>query len=143
MDILELTFDEIKRSNLKNVIEMINNLEVESIEISSHNENVESIIGEEKYEDGAIYFNLKNINIFGTLLKELFINLLIYQDELELNMNFNLNEITKIDLNVIRNTVQEWNKVILAKNYYCGYEPAIEKYTQFFSNTHIGPLKWS
>lgn len=143
MDILEITFDEIKRSNLKNIIEMINKFNAESIEVSSNNEDIESILNEDSGEDGVIYFRLKNINIFGTLLSEIFINLLIYQQELELNMSFNLDEIIKIDLSVIKYTVHKWNEIIFAKNYYCGYEPAIEKYTQFFSNTHTGPLKWS
>ncbi|EIJ69432.1 hypothetical protein [Pasteurella bettyae] len=142
MNILEITFDEIERVNLKNIINMINNLNAESIELSSSNDNIQSILSESSIEDGAIYFKLSNVNIFGINLKEIFINLIIYKKELELNMNFDSNELFKIDLDIIKRAIFEWNKTILAKNYYCGYEPATDKYTQFFSNIHKGPLKW-
>lgn len=42
---------------------------------------------------------------------------------------------------MIKRTTFEWNKTILAKNYYCGYEPAKDRDTQFLSNIHTGPLK--
>ncbi|MEH8045346.1 hypothetical protein P9107_04980 [Gallibacterium anatis] len=44
MNILEITFDEIERANLKNIINMINSFNAESIELSSSNDNVQSIL---------------------------------------------------------------------------------------------------
>ncbi|MGC7560409.1 hypothetical protein [Pasteurella sp. PK-2025] len=143
MDILEITFDEIERSNLKNIISMISHFNAESIELSSSNENIEYILNETNHENGAIYFKLNNANVFDVTLKEFFINLIVYKREIEINMDFNCNDMFKIDLNIIKKAIIEWNKIILAKNYYCGYEPATDRCTQFFSNIHTGPLKWS
>lgn len=82
MNILEITFDEIERANLKNIINMINSFNAESIELSSSNDNVQSILKGEFCEDEAIYFKLKNINVFSINLAELFINLIIYKNEI-------------------------------------------------------------
>jgi len=94
--------------------------------------------------NGAFYFNLTGFELEDAVLSKVGIQVVKYDNEYDLNIHFLQYEISEnVAVSILRQWVCSLAQRIDASDYYCGYEPAMDASTQFFSKDAIGPLKWA
>lgn len=147
MEILELLLDKVKLENCLNLTKvLIENSE----EILNVNSTIYPNLSKENYknfrfdetQNGYIYFQFKNSQIFDLKFEFFELYILIYNNENELTLSFDFNEANKIPL---QNFIDLCNKMANALNtkfYYCGLEPAQDTSTQFFTYNGVGKINW-
>lgn len=145
MEIIEITFENISISNLPNIINIFNNISAKHVKISSsfkesiRKYDILNILYSNQY---SVSYNYKNIYIFRNNFSFCFAHIISYNNEIEINLQFNYNELKYIDLKKIINEVDIFSNTLNAETYCCGYEPATDKNTQFFSKNKIGTISW-
>lgn len=145
MEVIEMTFEKIPISHLPNIINMLNNIESENVSISSSfkenisKDDVLNILSSNQY---SLAYHYKNIYILGNNFKSCFIHIINYNYEIEINLQLNQSELKKIRLMNMINEASNFSNKLKAEKYCCGYEPATDEDTQFFSTNKVGPLSW-
>ncbi|MBL8000020.1 MAG: hypothetical protein JNL32_15465 [Candidatus Kapabacteria bacterium] len=91
--------------------------------------------------DGSFYFNFSQIVIEEVVFKHPGVQLLKYNDTYDINVHF---ESSDLNNNETVLGLQKWS-IILAEKlntqiFYCGYEPAYDHNTRFFSRNNLGPI---
>ncbi|WP_459878776.1 hypothetical protein [Campylobacter concisus] len=147
MEILELLLDKVKLENCLNLTkELIENSE----EILNVNSTIYPNLSKENYknfrfdeiQNGYIYFQLKNSQIFDLKFEFFELYILIYNNENELTLSFDFNEVNKIPLQNFIDFCKKMANALNTKFYYCGLEPAQDTNTQFFTYNGVGKIKW-
>lgn len=147
MEILELLLDKVKLENCLNLTKVL-------IENSEEILNVDSTIypnlSKENYknfrfdetQNGYIYFQFKNSQIFELKFEFFELYILIYNNENELTLSFDFNEVNKIPLQNFIDFCKKMANALNTKFYYCGLEPAQDTSTQFFTYNGVGKINW-
>ena len=147
MEILELLLDKVKLENCLNLTKvLIENSE----EILNVNSTIYPNLSKENYknfrfdetQNGYIYFQFKNSQIFDLKFEFFELYILIYNDENELTLSFDFNEANKIPLQNFIDFCKKMANALNTKFYYCGLEPAHDTNTQFFTYNGVGKIKW-
>lgn len=147
MEILELLLDKVKLEDCLNLTEvLIENSE----EILNVNSTIYPNLSKENYknfrfdetQNGYIYFQFKNSQIFDLKFEFFELYILIYNDENELTLSFDFNEVNKILLQNFIDFCKKMANALNTKFYYCGLEPAHDTSTQFFTYNGVGKIKW-
>ena len=147
MEILELLLDKVKLENSLNLTKvLIENSE----EILNVNSTIYPNLSKENYknfrfdeiQNGYIYFQLKNSQIFDLKFEFFELYILIYNNENELALSFDFNEVNKISLQNFIDFCKKMANALNTKFYYCGLEPAQDTSTQFFTYNGVGKIKW-
>ena len=147
MEILELLLDKVKLENCLNLTkELIENSE----EILNVNSTIYPNLSKENYknfrfdetQNGYIYFQFKNSQIFDLKFEFFELYILIYNNENELTLSFDFNEVNKISLQNFIDFCKKMANALNTKFYYCGLEPAQDTSTQFFTYNGVGKINW-
>ena len=147
METLELLLDKVKLENCLNLTKvLIENSE----EILNVNSTIYPNLSKENYknfrfdeiQNGYIYFQLKNSQIFDLKFEFFELYILIYNNENELALSFDFNEVNKISLQNFIDFCKKMANALNTKFYYCGLEPAQDTSTQFFTYNGVGKIKW-
>lgn len=147
MEILELLLDKVKLEDCLNLTKvLIENSE----EILNVNSTIYPNLSKENYknfrfdetQNGYIYFQFKNSQIFDLKFEFFELYILIYNDENELTLSFDFNEANKIPLQNFIDFCKKMANALNTKFYYCGLEPAHDTSTQFFTYNGVGKIKW-
>lgn len=147
MEILELLLDKVKLEDCLNLTKvLIENSE----EILNVNSTIYPNLSKENYknfrfdetQNGYIYFQFKNSQIFDLKFEFFELYILIYNDENELTLSFDFNEANKIPLQNFIDFCKKMANALNTKFYYCGLEPAQDTSTQFFTYNSVGKIKW-
>ena len=147
MEILELLLDKVKLENCLNLTKvLIENSE----EILNVNSTIYPNLSKENYknfrfddtQNGYIYFQFKNSQIFDLQFEFFELYILIYNNENELTLSFDFNEVNKIPLQNFIDFCKKMANALNTKFYYCGLEPAQDTSTQFFTYNGVGKIKW-
>ncbi len=147
MEILELLLDKVKLENCLNLTKvLIENSE----EILNVNSTIYPNLSKENYknfrfdetQNGYIYFQFKNSQIFDLKFEFFELYILIYNNENELTLSFDFNEVNKISLQNFIDFCKKMANALNTKFYYCGLEPAQDTSTQFFTYNGVGKIKW-
>ena len=147
MEILELLLDKVKLEDCLNLTKvLIENSE----EILNVNSTIYPNLSKENYknfrfdeiQNGYIYFQFKNSQIFDLKFEFFELYILIYNDENELTLSFDFNEANKIPLQNFIDFCKKMANALNTKFYYCGLEPAHDTNTQFFTYNGVGKIKW-
>lgn len=147
MEILELLLDKVKLENCLNLTKvLIENSE----EILNVNSTIYPNLSKENYknfrfdetQNGYIYFQFKNSQIFDLKFEFLELYILIYNNENELTLSFDFNEVNKIPLQNFIDFCKKMANALNTKFYYCGLEPAQDTNTQFFTYNGVGKINW-
>ena len=146
MEILELLLDKVKLENCLNLTKvLIENSE----EILNVNSTIYPNLSKENYknfrfdetQNGYIYFQFKNSQIFDLKFEFFELYILIYNNENELTLSFDFNEVNKIPLQNFIDFCKKMANALNTKFYYCGLEPAQDTSTQFFTYNGVGKIK--
>ena len=147
MEILELLLDKVKLENCLNLTKvLIENSE----EILNVNSTIYPNLSKENYknfrfdetQNGYIYFQFKNSQIFDLKFEFFELYVLIYNNENELTLSFDFNEANKIPLQNFIDFCKKMANALNTKFYYCGLEPAHDTSTQFFTYNGVGKINW-
>lgn len=147
METLELLLDKVKLENCLNLTKaLIENSE----EILNVNSTIYPNLSKENYknfrfdetQNGYIYFQLKNSQIFDLKFEFFELYILIYNNENELTLSFDFNEVNKISLQNFIDFCKKMANALNTKFYYCGLEPAQDTSTQFFTYNGVGKINW-
>lgn len=147
MEILDLLLDKVKLENCLNLTKvLIENSE----EILNVNSTIYPNLSKENYknfrfdetQNGYIYFQFKNSQIFDLKFEFFELYILIYNDENELTLSFDFNEVNKFPLQNFIDFCKKIANALNTKFYYCGLEPAHDTSTQFFTYNGVGKIKW-
>ena len=147
MEILELLLDKVKLENSLNLTKvLIENSE----EILNVNSTIYPNLSKENYknfrfyetQNGYIYFQFKNSQIFDLKFEFFELYILIYNYENELTLSFDFNKVNKIPLQNFIDFCKKIANALNTKFYYCGLEPAQDTSTQFFTYNDVGKIKW-
>lgn len=147
MEILELLLDKVKLEDCLNLTKvLIENSE----EILNVNSTIYPNLSKENYknfrfdetQNGYIYFQFKNSQIFDLKFEFFELYILIYNNENELTLSFDFNEANKIPLQNFIDFCKKMANALNTKFYYCGLEPAHDTNTQFFTYNGVGKIKW-
>ena len=147
MEILELLLDKVKLENCLNLTKvLIENSE----EILNVNSTIYPNLSKENYknfrfdetQNGYIYFQFKNSQIFDLKFEFFELYILIYNNENELTLSFDFNEANKIPLQNFIDFCKKMANALNTKFYYCGLEPAQDTSTQFFTYNGVGKINW-
>ena len=147
IEILELLLDKVKLENCLNLTKvLIENSE----EILNVNSTIYPNLSKENYknfrfdetQNGYIYFQFKNSQIFDLKFEFFELYILIYNNENELTLSFDFNEVNKIPLQNFIDFCKKMANALNTKFYYCGLEPAHDTNTQFFTYNGVGKIKW-
>ena len=147
MEILELLLNKVKLENCLNLTEvLIENSE----EILNVNSTIYPNLSKENYknfkfdetQNGYIYFQFKNSQIFDLKFEFFELYILIYNNKNELTLSFDFNEANKIPLQNFIDFCKKMANVLNTKFYYCGLEPAQDTNTQFFTYNGVGKINW-
>lgn len=147
MEILDLLLDKVKLENCLNLTKvLIENSE----EILNVNSTIYPNLSKENYknfrfdetQNGYIYFQFKNSQIFDLKFEFFELYILIYNDENELTLSFDFNEVNKFPLQNFIDFCKKMANALNTKFYYCGLEPAHDTSTQFFTYNGVGKIKW-
>ena len=147
MEILELLLDKVKLEDCLNLTKvLIENSE----EILNVNSTIYPNLSKENYknfrfdetQNGYIYFQFKNSQIFDLKFEFFELYILIYNNENELTLSFDFNEVNKISLQNFIDFCKKMANALNTKFYYCGLEPAQDTSTQFFTYNGVGKIKW-
>lgn len=147
MEILELLLDKVKLEDCLNLTKvLIENSE----EILNVNSTIYPNLSKENYknfrfdetQNGYIYFQFKNSQIFDLKFEFFELYILIYNNENELTLSFDFNEVNKIPLQNFIDFCKKMANALNTKFYYCGLEPAHDTNTQFFTYNGVGKIKW-
>lgn len=147
MEILELLLDKVK---LENCLKLTNVLIENSEEILNVNSTIYPNLSKENYknfrfdetQNGYIYFQFKNSQIFDLKFEFFELYILIYNNENELTLSFDFNEVNKIPLQNFIDFCKKMANALNTKFYYCGLEPAHDTSTQFFTYNGMGEIEW-
>ena len=147
MEILELLLDKVKLEDCLNLTKV---LIEKSEEILNVNSTIYPNLSKENYknfrfdeiQNGYIYFQLKNSQIFDLKFEFFELYILIYNNENELTLSFDFNEVNKIPLQNFIDFCKKMANALNTKFYYCGLEPAQDTNTQFFTYNGVGKIKW-
>ena len=147
MEILELLLNKVKLENCLNLTKvLIENSE----EILNVNSTIYPNLSKENYknfrfdetQNGYIYFQFKNSQIFDLKFEFFELYILIYNYENELTLSFDFNKVNKIPLQNFIDFCKKIANALNTKFYYCGLEPAQDTSTQFFTYNDVGKIKW-
>ena len=125
MEILELLLDKVKLEDCLNLTKvLIENSE----EILNVNSTIYPNLSKENYknfrfdetQNGYIYFQFKNSQIFDLKFEFFELYILIYNDENELTLSFDFNEANKIPLQNFIDFCKKMANALNTKFYYCG-----------------------
>lgn len=147
IEILELLLYKVKLENCLNLTKvLIENSE----EILNVNSTIYPNLSKENYknfrfdetQNGYIYFQFKNSQIFELKFEFFELYILIYNNENELTLSFDFNEVNKIPLQNFIDFCKKMANALNTKFYYCGLEPAQDTSTQFFTYNGVGKINW-
>ncbi|MBI2271340.1 MAG: hypothetical protein HYU69_13435 [Bacteroidetes bacterium] len=113
----------------------------ESISLVNIKSNLELFKFFNTSSDGSFYFNFSNFKLGEFELPEIGIQLMKYNNKYDLNFHFGYQFLRNIA--IIQNWAGALAQELKAKIYYCGYEPANDLETRFFTGSILGPLKYS
>lgn len=92
--------------------------------------------------DGAFYFNFSEFQLNEFEFSSIGFQIYKYDKKYDLNLHIPENEIIgKITIVALQSWADIIAKSLIAKEYFCGYEPASDQATRFFSGSILGPLK--
>lgn len=150
-EIIEILFEEVQ---LEKVTELLVKLYSTSVltdyQISSDEPEIEFNLQSQvqifnninNSSDGAFYFNFSDFKLKELELSGVGFQIYKYNNKYDLNIHIREKEMTQI-ISIF--TLQNWAALIAtevsAKAYCCGYEPATDKETRFFTGQTLGPLK--
>ena len=149
---IEIVFEKVQLENIVEfIIQNISSSILKSYHISTDLTNINLHSKDKLYHDidqsldGAFYFNFSNFNLKNILLSQVGIQILKYDRTYDLNFHIHKMELSqKTSVPNLQGNVQLLAEELRATNYYCGYEPAIDVETRYFSGDIIGPIKnWS
>lgn len=147
MEILELLLDKVKLENCLNLTKVLIENSEETLNVNStiypnlSKENYKNFRFDET-QNGYIYFQFKNSQIFDLKFEFFELYILIYNNENELTLSFDFNEVNKISLQNFIDFCKKMANTLNTKFYYCGLEPAQDTSTQFFTYNGVGKIKW-
>ena len=149
MDIIELTFDKIEYGKgLKLIALCAKKWGIQNINSSVNSDDcmlpLEDLTISNLLDDstGTIYSTFNKIDFLKNDIFDLGINILKYGTESELNIHIEVEYIKKFSLLEITKVCRKIANFLQTNEYYCGFEPAIDEDTQFFSSSKIGPVPW-
>ena len=139
-EIIEIVFE---GAQLKKIVELLNRslsnsilkdytVSTDSSQIDLHSKAIifDSI---KKSSDGSFYFNFLDYQLNNTLLTRAGFQILKYDKMYDLNLHVEQREINqKISIVKLQQEVQAIAEELEVSEYYCGYEPAIDKKTRLF-----------
>ncbi len=92
--------------------------------------------------DGAIYFIFLDYELEDIHCSRMGFQIIKYENFYDLNLSMEEKEIReKISVLDLQKRVAFLADALKATSYYCGYEPAMDGETRFFSDVSLGPLK--
>lgn len=94
-------------------------------------------------DPGSFYFNFSNFKLREFELSKSGIHIYKYNHKYDFSIDCDINILKKISsINIIQSWAENISDELSVKMYYCGYEPAIDMETTFFTGKNLGPLKW-
>lgn len=135
---VELLLKMVSSSTLKDYQVSTDSSEIE-INFQSHEKVFNEI---DQSSDGSFYFNFLVFNFKDLLLSDVGLQIYKYNNDYDLNLHIDEKEISS---KVLISNLQKWVKSLAeeleAEDFFCGYEPAMDKETRFFSGSALGPLE--
>jgi len=108
------------------------------IDFSSKEKLIKSII---QSSDGAFYFSYSNFYLGDFLLAWSGVRLDKYNGDFDVLLDFEEDDIIeKIPISQIHLYASKLSSDLQSSHYYCGYEPAQDTETRFFTQENLGPL---
>jgi hypothetical protein len=152
-EIIEISFEEIQLEKVTELLaklcstSVLSDYQISSDEpdiIINFKSQVQIFNSIDNSSDGSFYFNFSDFKLKQLELSKVGLQIYKYNNGYDLNIHIREEEFNQIGS---ISTLQGWAELIAndvsAKNYYCGYEPAIDEETRFFSGKIFGPLSIS
>lgn len=96
------------------------------------------------YGDVTILVNVGELRLESLVLPVVQIRLLKYEEEYDIDFNFDLNEVKDVSKTVLVTLLYAYVKKLAVNcnvsSFYCGMEPASDEDTRYFTNEEMGPL---
>lgn len=149
-EIIEILFEDVKLENLSEMLVIIaSNSIINNYQLASSTSTTEinfkskDLLCNEisNLSDGSLYINLSRFRFDGIEIDNIGIQVYKYADKYDVSLDIEyaiiINRFTALTLKIWVDTI---SRKLNCKNYYCGYEPAIDEQTRFFSKYEMGPL---
>ncbi len=150
-EIIEITFETVQIEKVANLlINLVSSSTLSNYQISTDTPHIQiDLQGQNLFQDsithssdGTFYFNFLSFNLNGLHLSQAGLQIYKYINIYDLNMHVEREEIAQ---KISVSKLHSWSKFLAhelkAKTFFCGYEPAIDEDTRFFSENTTGPLK--
>ena len=149
-DTIEILFEGVSLEKLSEYLsEAIKDLNLVNYQISADNlqpiqkvDKLKSLVTAlDRHSEGSIYLNLKDFRLGVSVLPKVGIQILSYSSRLDLSIDIDSDTFQTLgSLSIVQLWAKNVSDKLLAKNYYCGYEPASDEDTRFFAMDKLGPL---
>lgn len=96
----------------------------------------------DKAKSNYVYISLENVNLCNIDFKYLELYFLVYKNANELTISIEKSELFSYSMSKMMSCSYKISSLLKTNLFYCGYEPAKDVDTQFFSHTGYGKLKW-
>jgi hypothetical protein len=150
-EIIEIVFESVQLDKvIEFMMKILSSSTLKDYQISTNTSDIEIDLQSQEIlfnsidqlSDGSFYFNFLNFKYSGVLLSEVGIQIYKYNNNYDLNIHVDEREVSQ-KISVLN--LMSWAEVLAvqlkAQDYYCGYEPASDKETRFFSGSTLGLLK--
>jgi len=148
-EIIEIVFEKIQ---LDKIVELLiiklsssflkdYNISTDTSEINSQSK--ETLFNSiDQSSDGSFYFNFLDYGLKDVQLSRVGFQIIKYNSFYDLNLSLEEKEIRqKVSIIGLQKRVASLADELKSTFYYCGYEPAMDRETRFFSDVSLGPLK--
>lgn len=147
-EVIEIVFERIQLEKIVELlIRMLSSSTLKSYKISTDSSEINLQSKEELFNsikqssDGSFYFHFSDFSLKDILLSGVGFQILKYDNIYDLNLDIEEREIRqKTSTSDLQKRVASFAKELKTTNYYCGYEPAVDKETRLFSGSTLGPL---
>jgi len=150
-EIIEVVFEDIKLENLSaTLIAIMANSVITNYQVTNGSNHLEIAFesSDVLYDtinslpDGAIYISLSPFSFDTMNVEKLGLQVYKYCSKYDLSIDVDENIVkTKYTILDLKIWSENISKRLNAQKYFCGYEPAVDVQTRFFSNDRMGPLK--
>lgn len=97
-----------------------------------------------EHHGGALLINLNELNLESIEIPKCSIRIINYDDKYDLEINFDLVDVSMIDNKLLLNELRIFSSNIAENyrinNYYAGIEPAYDEENRAFTNNELGPF---
>lgn len=150
-EIIEILFEDILFDELSNYLiegsaesTLLNyQISVDNFILKEKFNNLSSLVKNFNYhKEGSLYLKFENFKLDRLVFIEVGIQILKYNDQVDISLDVDYKYFKEIgSISIIHSWAEIFSQRLRAKTYFCGYEPATDEDTRFFTANKLGPLK--